>query len=37
MTPFKKERQHSILELLYNGKHKIGRYVVENAFGILKK
>jgi len=37
MTPFKKEGQHSILELLYNNKHNIGRYVVENAFAILKK
>ncbi len=29
MTPFKKEGQHSILELLYNRKHKKCRYVVE--------
>lgn len=37
MTPFKEERQHSILKHLYNRKHKWGRLVVENAFGILKK
>ncbi len=37
MTPFKKEGQHSILEILYNRKHKRGRLVVENIFGILKK
>jgi uncharacterized protein YebE (UPF0316 family) len=28
-TPFKKEGQDSILELLYNRKHKRGRYIVE--------
>jgi hypothetical protein len=37
MTPFKEDGQHNILELLYNRKHKKGWYVVENAFGILKK
>ncbi len=26
-----------ILELLYNKKHKCGRFVVENSFNILKK
>jgi hypothetical protein len=34
MTPFKKEGQHSTLELLYNRKHKRGIYVVENVFGV---
>lgn len=28
---------HSILELLYYHKHKKGRLVVENAFGIMKQ
>jgi hypothetical protein len=37
MTPHEKGQQHSILEMLYNNKHKHGQYVVENAFGILKK
>lgn len=37
MTPFKEEGHHTILELLYNKKHKRGHWVVENAFGILKK
>jgi hypothetical protein len=37
MTSFKEEGHHSILELLYNRKHKWGRLVVENVFGILKK
>jgi len=37
MTPFKKEGQHSILDILYNRKHKRGRLVVENFFSILKK
>jgi hypothetical protein len=26
-----------IMELLYNKKHKCGRFVVENSFNILKK
>jgi hypothetical protein len=40
MTSFvvvKEEGQHSILELLYNRKHKRKRSVVGNVFGILKK
>jgi hypothetical protein len=36
MMLFKKYGQHNILELLYNIKHKNGRSMVENAFGILK-
>jgi MoaA/NifB/PqqE/SkfB family radical SAM enzyme len=32
MTPFKKEGEHSILDLLYNRKHKRGRPVIENVF-----
>ncbi len=36
MTLFKKDGHHLILELLYNKKHKKGRFVVENV-GILKK
>ncbi len=31
------EKHHSILELLYNCKHKWGKLVVENTFGILKE
>jgi hypothetical protein len=37
MTPFKEEGHHTILELLYNRKHKRGCWVLENDFGILKK
>ncbi len=37
MTPFKEEGHHTTLELLYNKKHKRGRWVLENFFGILKK
>jgi hypothetical protein len=37
MTPFKEKGHHTILELLYKRKHKRGRWVVENAFGIFKK
>jgi site-specific DNA-adenine methylase len=36
MTSFKEERQHAILELFYNKKHKRGHSIVENN-GILKK
>jgi hypothetical protein len=36
MTSFKEERQHAILELLYNRIHKRGHSIVENN-GILKK
>jgi hypothetical protein len=36
-TPFKEEGPHMNLELLYNKKHKCGRFVVENSFSILKK
>jgi hypothetical protein len=37
MMPFKEEMQHSILKLLYHRKHKRGKSIVENVFGILKK
>jgi hypothetical protein len=37
MIPFKEEIQHTSLELLYNKRHKQRNYVVDNAFGILKK
>jgi hypothetical protein len=37
MTPFKEEEPHTILELLYNKKHKCGRFIVGNSFYILKK
>jgi hypothetical protein len=37
MTPFKEEGQHSILEPLYNRKHKRRKSIVENSFGILNK
>jgi hypothetical protein len=36
MTYFKEERQHVILEFLYNRKHKGGHSMIENN-GILKK
>jgi len=32
MTPFKNKGHHIVLELLYNNKHKICFFVVENAF-----
>jgi hypothetical protein len=35
IDPYKEEGQHSILEFLYNMKHKRGSLVVENAFGIF--
>jgi hypothetical protein len=31
MTPHKEGQQHSMLELLYNRKHKQGQLVAENA------
>ncbi len=37
MTPFKEEGQHTIVESLYNQKHKQGHFILDNAFGILKK
>ena len=38
MTPFKDDGQsRSLAEILYNNKHRRGRSVVENAFGILKE
>lgn len=36
MTSFKEKKQHAILELLQNRKHKRGHFIVENN-GILKK
>jgi hypothetical protein len=32
-----REGNHNLLEMLYNRKHKLARFVVENVFGILKK
>ncbi len=37
MTTFKKDGQHSVLEMLYNWKHKHEHFVVENTFRIMKK
>jgi hypothetical protein len=37
MTPYKEEGHHFFLKLMYNKKHKRDHFVVENAFGILKK
>jgi hypothetical protein len=38
MTLHKEDKKHhSILELLYNYKHKWRKLVVENTFGILKQ
>lgn len=37
MTPFKENGQHSLLEMLYNWKHKHEHFVVENTFKIMKK
>jgi hypothetical protein len=37
ITPHKKGQHHSILKFLYNKKHKHIRFLIENAFGILKK
>jgi hypothetical protein len=34
---FPREGNHNLFEMLYNRKHKQAWYVVENAFGILKK
>ncbi len=36
MTPFKKKGRFIVLELLYNNKHEICCFVVENAFKIFK-
>ena len=36
MTPYR-EGRHTVLETLYQRKHKRGRSVLENAFGILKQ
>ncbi len=36
MTPFKEEEIHIILKFLYNRKDKCSRFVIENAFWILK-
>ncbi len=37
MIPFKEDGQHSVLEMLYNWKHKHEHFVVENTFIIMKK
>lgn len=37
MTPFKEDGQHSVLEMLYNWKHKHEQFVVESAFKIIFK
>jgi hypothetical protein len=37
MTLHKEGQQYSILELLYNKKHKCGCLIVESVFGVLKK
>jgi hypothetical protein len=37
MTPYKDGKHHLGLEFLYNQKHKRGKLVVKNAFGIMKQ
>jgi hypothetical protein len=38
MTPFKEDgHQHSVLEILYNWKHKHEHFVVENTFKTMTK
>jgi hypothetical protein len=37
MTPFKEEGHHTVLELMYNKKHKRGCFVMENVLAFSKK
>ena len=37
MTPHKKRNNFGVLENLFNRKPHHGRYIVENAFGLLKQ
>jgi hypothetical protein len=37
MIPFKEKNQRTILELLYNKRHKQRNFEMDNAFRILKK
>jgi hypothetical protein len=37
VTPHEEESNHNVLQQLFNRKHKRGRSIVKNAFGIFKK
>jgi hypothetical protein len=37
MTPFKEDGQHSVLEMIYNWKHKHKHFVIKNTFKTMKK